>query len=90
MIKFTTDPQPALDHLKEMKYRILEAVRLGMSEGMAGLGGHAAANAPVFTDALRARLIASPKVRETATAIVGTVDGDVGKKHEAALGSSSA
>jgi hypothetical protein len=74
------------DHLEQTRQNILAGIRVGMKEAMEGLSWTVADKLqgnPIVsrTGQLLGRILASPKVTETATYIKGTVDAELGQKH---------
>lgn len=70
-------------NLEAVRKKIIAAMRTGMQEAMEGLASYAASEAPERTGRLVAAIVRSPQVKQSAGYIVGTVSGDVGKKHVA-------
>jgi hypothetical protein len=74
------------DYLEQTRQNILAGIRVGMKEAMEGLSWTVADKLqgnPIVSrsGALLGRVLASPKVTETAAYIKGTVDAELGKKH---------
>jgi len=80
MIEFNATEIPAVG-ATALRERVIAAVREGMAQAMEDLAAKAAEAAPVRTGALQRAILASPKVTETPAQIVGTVSGDVGRRH---------
>jgi hypothetical protein len=74
------------DYLEQTRQNILAGIRVGMKEAMEGLSWTVADKLqgnPIVSRSgqLLGRILASPKVTETATYIKGTVDAELGAKH---------
>lgn len=81
MIELSANAGGFSGDLQAWRERIIAAVREGMLEAMKDLAIAAASAAPVRTGALQRAILNSPAVTETDTAIVGTVSGEVGRRH---------
>lgn len=78
MLIVTANPDGALDYLERTKQRIFAGMREGMQEAMDTLAGGAvqeaaAAGVRARTGQLFSDILASPRIRETADAIRGTI-----------------
>jgi hypothetical protein len=83
MIEMSASASDIGDKLEVVRKKIVAAMKVGMGEAMEGLAAHAAGMAPVRTGNLVAAIMRSPQVRQAGGDIIGTVSGDVGKKHVA-------
>lgn len=86
MINLAVNPDStsaAAQAMQDRRAWIIRGVLDGMAEGMQILAAAAADAAPDRTGKLRRAILASPTVKETTSAIVGTVSGEVGARHVA-------
>lgn len=83
MIKLTLDPASVdrtVDYVEQMKQRIFAGMRAGMREAMQALAGDVIARVHSRTGELVEAIERSPRVKETAEVIRGTIAAKVGRK----------
>ncbi|MDP9267261.1 MAG: hypothetical protein M3P27_02915 [Acidobacteriota bacterium] len=80
-LKFEVDASGIPSRVETVRLKVLRAIKLGMRESMSVVAAATAGKVHSRTGQLAAAIIKSVRVRQTDIETVGSISGDVGRKH---------